>query len=184
MQHPTPTHPRATWLLAPALLSPTGTSLSLSCPCPSVSFRFGVESNMGFTSRPQAAVGQLLGMSLHITLQGPHHSSWTWGGRAGTGYGSCWPHLSVASCPPTPSLQFPIPGFSRSCYGSQAGHDHRGPPRGPRGTCFTLESSGSRLHAGGSPSCVLSAAGPGLPEYSASPAGQKPGEGSWGERGR
>lgn len=36
---------------------------------------------MGFTSRPQAAVGQLLGMSLGITLQGPHHRTWTWGGR-------------------------------------------------------------------------------------------------------
>ena len=94
-------------LLAPALLSPTGTSLSLSCPCPSVSFRFGVESNMGFTSRPQAAVGQLLGMSLHITLQGPHHSSWTWRGR---GRNRVWVLLASPFCSLlTPHPQPPVP---------------------------------------------------------------------------
>lgn len=42
---------------------------------------------MGFTSRPQAAVGQLLGVSLGIGPQGPHHRTQTWGGAQELGMG-------------------------------------------------------------------------------------------------
>lgn len=58
---------------------------------------------MGFTSRPQAAVGQLLGVSLGIGPQGPHHRTQTWGG----GRNWVWVLFSSPFCslltPPPPA---------------------------------------------------------------------------------
>lgn len=53
--------------LLPSLL-PVGPLLGLSCPCPAVSFWFRVDSNLGCTSRPQAAAGRVLGVSPGIAL--------------------------------------------------------------------------------------------------------------------